>query len=68
MDQQVLDFRLVPIYNSFMKTQDVVLRTYRMRWTRETNVEGESEESMHTAPHDDDDDDIRFNRPDCTEL
>ena len=45
------------IYNGSVRTQDVVEKTHRKRWMRETNGESESGKSVLTAHHDDDDDD-----------
>ena len=53
-DERVLNVRLEPINNSSVQTQDVVYRTCRMRWTIETNREGESGKSVLVAWHDDD--------------
>ena len=39
MDEQVLDVRPEPLYNISVQTEDVVKKTYQMRWTIETNGE-----------------------------
>ena len=54
MDDQVFGDKLEPIYNSSKLIQDVVLKTYRKRWTIETNWERWLGKSV-LAVHDDDD-------------
>ena len=39
MDEQRQDNHLEFKYNSFVPIQDVALKTYRLRWTRETGGE-----------------------------
>ena len=56
-NEQVLDDYLKLIYNRSVWTQDVVERTYRMRWTIETTGVRESRKSVRSARHDDDYDD-----------
>ena len=55
MDEQRQDDQLEPIYNSSVLIQDVALKTYQERWTIETGGERESERSMLSMRHDDDD-------------
>ena len=52
-DEQGLDNRLEPIYNSSVVIQDVTWKTYRERWTIETGGERGSRRSVLAARHDD---------------
>ena len=52
-DVQVLTDKL-DIYNSSVRTQNVVKKTCRKRWIIETNGERESRKSVLIAEHDDD--------------
>ena len=56
MDKQRQDDQLDPIYNSSVPIQDVVLKTYRERWTIETGGKRRSGRSLLVARHVDDDD------------
>ena len=53
---QVLDNQLESIYNSFVWTQDVILRTCQKQWMIEMNGKRELGKSVLAALHDDDDD------------
>ena len=56
-DEQVLNNQLVFIYNSSVRTQYVIWRTYQKRSTIETNGQRESGKSVLVVRLDDDDDD-----------
>ena len=55
MDKQRHDDQLEPTYNNSGLIQDVVLKTYRERWTMETRGRRVSERSAIVVRHDDDD-------------
>ena len=59
MDEQRQDDQLEPTYTSSVSMRDVVLKTYRERWTIEKGGEKGSEISVLMARHDNDDDDKR---------
>ena len=62
MDEQRQDDQQEPIYNNSMPIQDVALKTYRERWTIETDDGRGSERSVLAVRHDDDDDDDSINK------
>ena len=53
MDEKRQDDQLEPIYNSSVSIQDVSLKTYRVRWTIETDGGRGSSRSVLAARHDD---------------
>ena len=57
MDEEMQHDQLEPIYNRSVSIQDIVLKTYRERWTIETGGERGSGRSVLAVRHDDDDDD-----------
>ena len=59
MDEQKQEDQLEPIYNSFVKIQDVALKTFRERWSIETGDERGLGRSVLAARQDDDDDFFR---------
>ena len=61
MDEQRQDVQLGPTYNSSVPIQDVALKTYRMRWTKETG-EGRGSEISVQMDQQDNHDDIVVNR------
>ena len=54
MDEQKQDDQLEPTYNTSSPIQDVVLKTYRERWTIEKGGERGSGRSALVKWHDDD--------------
>ena len=55
MDEQKQNDQLEPTYNSFVPIQDVVLKTYRKRWTIERSDEkGSGISVLMTRPDNDD--------------
>ena len=57
MDKQRQDNQLEPIYNSSVRIQDIALKTYLERYTKEKGGGRGSGISMLAAQQDDDDDD-----------
>ena len=55
MDEQKQDDQQEPIYNSSVSIQDVALKTYRERWTKETGGGRGSKRSVLAAQDGDDD-------------
>ena len=58
--KQKQDDQLEPTYSSYVKTQDVTLKTCRRRWMIGRSDERWSGISVQAARHDDDDDDDDF--------
>ena len=56
INEQRQDDQLEPIHNHSVSIQDIVLNTYRERWTIEKGGERGSGISVMAARHDDDDD------------
>ena len=58
MDKQRQSDQVEPIYNSSVPMQDIALKTYRERWTKETRGESWSGRSVLAARHDDDEEEM----------
>ena len=62
MDEQRQDDQLEPTYSSSVPIRDVALKTNRKQWTIEKGSEKGSGISVLMVWHDDDDDDMLYNR------